>query len=249
MNPRIEAILKSLGQSPNQLASEPATSSESAPPTAVQNRVEAVHAAANRVVSCGVCGSTVFFELKLQQYRPGYSAAAGGEIQPANDAPQSVLACPCGNVLMPNIGGVRGGRTPNVMLATLFDSLKQAAAKRGEVARVLQDMVGLVVDPAEFEALKTELAALKAAAGGTAVAAPAGEAKEVEALRARVEALELAVGQARSRTQKSEAERKDAVRELLKEKEKPVKEAGKEAAAAPAKETAKEAVKDTGEDF
>jgi hypothetical protein len=52
---------------------------------------------------CPECGGSYFRQVKLHR-EPGTEMV---------DMPMSVLMCLCGAVQRPNVGGVRGGRTPN----------------------------------------------------------------------------------------------------------------------------------------
>jgi hypothetical protein len=130
---------------------------EAPPPQTGLNRIQAL---ANKVVVCEVCSNTVLFEINLRQYRPGYSASAGGDVQPLDDCTQVVLMCPCGNVITPNIGGVRGGRTPNVILTTLLEGLRKAKAARAELAGAVEQLATTILaSNTEFEELKAGLVA------------------------------------------------------------------------------------------
>lgn len=117
--------------------------------------------AANRLVACDVCGSTWLFEISLQQYRPGYSAGAGGDLQPVSEAPQVVRMCPCGNVIPPTIGGVKGGRTPNSILDSLIAALRNAKAKSAEVQQQIADLATAAAEKSVVDELMARVEGLE----------------------------------------------------------------------------------------
>jgi nucleoid DNA-binding protein len=58
-------------------------------------------------LQCEKCGSTHFVEGHFKQYRPQYSASAGGDISPVSENPIRALVCLCGNPILP--GRLRSG--------------------------------------------------------------------------------------------------------------------------------------------
>lgn len=138
MNDRIKQYLADQGR----MAAPPPVQSQQTQQQ--QSGINRLQSAANKLVQCELCGGTYMFEIVLQQYRPGYSASAGGDLQPISDAPQSLRMCLCGNVIAPNIGGVRGGRTPNAMLDSLLADLKAAKEKRAESAQQVSNLATAV---------------------------------------------------------------------------------------------------------
>ena len=131
-------------------------------PTQGQATLSRVQNLAAQRVTCPQCGSDWLFEIVLQQYRPGYSAGAGGDLQPISDAPQPVRMCPCGTVIGPNIGGMKGGRTPNVMLGSLMTALKGAAERRAVVPEMISKVSSLAASQEDLTALVERIAFLEA---------------------------------------------------------------------------------------
>jgi len=80
---------------------------------------------------CSACGGNWFREVDCYQFlreeSVGSSCASWpdlvGRISPG---PMTLLICLCGTPLAPLIGGVRGGRTPNLELVQFLDSLKDS---------------------------------------------------------------------------------------------------------------------------
>jgi nucleoid DNA-binding protein len=79
---------------------------------------------------CLACGGNWFREVDCYRFLreesvgsfwPGWPDLVG-RISPG---PMTLLVCLCGTPLAPSIGGVRGGRTPNVELLQFLDSLEQ----------------------------------------------------------------------------------------------------------------------------
>jgi nucleoid DNA-binding protein len=84
--------------------------------------------------TCRTCGGDWFREADYYEFLREESVGPFwptwpdlvGQISPG---PMTLLVCLCGAPLTPSIGGVRGGRTPNLELAHLLDSLKNCYAR------------------------------------------------------------------------------------------------------------------------
>lgn len=152
-----------------------------------QERIQRATNALNQPVVCPDCGSTWFFEVTFNQYSKSvYSNAVGGDLKIISVMPQQLRMCPCGRPIAPNLGGIRGGRTPNAELASFFESLAGALEYRKsleEGTKATQKLVNVFATREDVENLKAE----------TAPQVAAGEVKEVAELRARIEALETTI--------------------------------------------------------
>lgn len=74
-------------------------------------------------VTCQHCGSTWFREVPLDQF------ATLESTEPTSVMGLSVLVCLCGTPARPNLGGLRGGRTPNVEISTFMNNFESTAAQ------------------------------------------------------------------------------------------------------------------------
>jgi len=84
--------------------------------------------------TCPACGGDWFREADYYEFFREESVGSSwptwpdlvGQISPG---PMSLAVCLCGTPLKPEIGGVRGGRTANLELAKLLDSLQTCHAR------------------------------------------------------------------------------------------------------------------------
>lgn len=136
-------------------------------------RIARAQNAINQPVSCPECGSTWFYEVTFQQYsKSTYSSSPGGDLKTISVMPQQLRMCACGSPITPNIGGTRGGRTPNGELASFFDSLQGAVETRkkraGDTPTALINKVALredlVTSNDAIRELQARVAELEAAA-------------------------------------------------------------------------------------
>ena len=86
------------------------------------------------VKRCAECGGTWFRVIDVSLYasdEPRMTAVNWrGESEQISRMPMRVLVCLCGAPLPPRLGGMRGGRTPNAELSSLFHSLSAAERRR-----------------------------------------------------------------------------------------------------------------------
>jgi nucleoid DNA-binding protein len=121
---------------------------------------------------CPACGGDWFREadyyevFREESVRPSWPPPdLVGQI---SMGPMTLLVCLCGTPLKPSIGGLRGGRTPNVELLKLFDSLRKSQAclqdhHDGDLVRAAAEEY--LAKAESFQALAGQLQALEKLAG------------------------------------------------------------------------------------
>ena len=93
-----------------------------------------------RPLRCPSCGSEWFFEIGLHQYQAdAYSSSPGGDVSYFNDAGYVLRMCPCGHIVMPNLGGAQLGRQANNEVISLRTGLDAAAKFREKVKSLMAD--------------------------------------------------------------------------------------------------------------
>lgn len=136
-----------------------------------------VQSAMNNAVRCQSCSGEWFFEASLNKYSNMYSSMPGGDLNPLSQ-PQTIRICLCGEPFEPNIGGVRGGRTPNNILSEFKTAMQLAKQKRGEAA----GLIGIVAEfQLALEAMQTKITTLEDSVRAAAADSPAAAAPKTAA--------------------------------------------------------------------
>jgi hypothetical protein len=115
----------------------------------------------NEPLVCEACGGTWFRTADFRQYAKGmYSAAAGGDLHELTEVVHTIRVCVCGHPAIPNIGGVRGGRTPNSGLNSFMESLAKAHALRASASQQIADLASASVSKDELEEVTAKVESL-----------------------------------------------------------------------------------------
>lgn len=148
MNEMISKHLSGLSQGPTATPPSPSM-------TRMQNSM-------NTPVSCQACGGDWFYIVSLNKYANMYSATPGGDLH-AISQDQVIRICLCGAPYEPNIGGVRGGRTPNATLNEFLMTLAKAKEHRSTLAAAIQGVAAAATPIDQTLALVARVEALEAA--------------------------------------------------------------------------------------
>lgn len=131
-----------------------------------RERIARAQNALNQPVVCPDCGSTWFFEVIFQQYSKAvYSSSPGGDLKTISVMPQQIRMCGCGRPITPNLGGTRGGRTPNAEMSSFFEGLQAALNYRNQVAsgtKAVNAVTGQMASQNDLKDMTAQIAALKA---------------------------------------------------------------------------------------
>lgn len=130
-----------------------------------------VQNAMSNAVRCAACGGEWFFVIGFNKYANQYSSMPGGDLNELSHT-QTIRICLCGEPFNPNIGGVRGGHTPNSILNDFLAALGNAKKSRAALAEQVVALAEVAAARPELEALEARIASLEAAA-----AAPVAEAE------------------------------------------------------------------------
>jgi hypothetical protein len=142
----------------NYLGGQPASQPAADQPIQPQGTgLQRMQAQVNLPVACSVCGSDWFYEVTLQQYGNMYSASPGGDMNPISTTNRQIRVCICGQPFKPNIGGVRSGRTGNLSVTGVMDSIEKAINTRAQIPGLLTKMAEDVVSRGELMSVISDL--------------------------------------------------------------------------------------------
>lgn len=158
MNDRITNHLSTLTQGP-----------QATPPAPAMTRMAN---SMNVPVKCAECGSEWFYIVSANKYANMYSATPGGDLH-ALSQEQTFRVCLCGSPFNPNIGGVKGGRTPNATLSDFLQTLDASRIYRGKLAQLVADVSKAATPVEETAALEARIATLEGVVRELAAVPPA----------------------------------------------------------------------------
>lgn len=131
-----------------------------------------VQSAIGTPATCKSCGGEWFFIVDFNKYSNMYSSMPGGDLN-ALTQPQTLRICMCGEIFEPNIGGVRGGRTPNTLLNDFLKALRASKDYRAALAVQVGALAEAAVPREDHEGLAERVKALEALVQKLSAPAPA----------------------------------------------------------------------------